>query len=86
MKKVTEMKIAKEAILSEMEASAKGGVDISNPSKTNYSGPSQPRSITTYVDGNLYGADGTSGSLYGDSWSAAFNPNNAAGTMNVSSR
>ncbi|MDO9186371.1 MAG: hypothetical protein Q7W13_10205 [Bacteroidia bacterium] len=84
MKKVTEMKIAKEAILSEMEASTKGGVD--KGSTTNYVGPSQPRSLTTYVDGNLYGADGSSGSLYGDSWAAVFNPNNAAGALDVITR
>lgn len=81
MKKVTEMKVAKEAILSEMEASTKGGLD--HGLTTNYSGPSQPRSLTTYVDGNLYGADGSSGSLFGDSWSSVFNPNNAVGSLDV---
>jgi len=66
MKKLTEMKIAKEAILSEIDSSIKGG----RPSSTNKYG-SGGGSISTYVDGVSWGSDASSGSLFGDSWSFA---------------
>lgn len=81
MKQLSEMKIAKEAILSEMEASSKGGVRVGTG--TNYYGPSNPSSISTYVDGMYWGSDGSEGSLFGDSWSAAFNALNEAGQLQI---
>lgn len=81
MKKLSEMKIAKEAILTEMETAAKGGVKVGTG--TNYYGPSNPSSISTYVDGMYWGSDGSSGSLFGDSWSATFERLAEPGSMNV---
>ncbi len=67
MKKLSEMKIAKDAVLSEIEVSSIGGYRLG--SNTSYNGPSNPSSITTLVDGDYWGQDGSSGSLFGDSWS-----------------
>lgn len=67
MKTLSEMQIAKEAILSEMEVSSVGGIRVG--AGTDYSGPSNPSSVSTYVDGMSTGDDGTSGSMFGDSWS-----------------
>lgn len=64
MKKLSEMQIAKDAILSDVESSDKGGRKVGNG--TDYYGPSNPSSITTYVDGMHWGEDGSSGSLFGD--------------------
>lgn len=68
MKKLSEMKIAKDAILSSIEAAAKGGRNVVGPGTTYY-GPSAPTSIATYVDGIYWGPDGHNGSLFGDYWS-----------------
>jgi len=67
MKKLSEMKIAKEAVLSEMETRVTGGNQVG--SNTNYYGPGNPTSIATYIDGVYFGQDAGTGSLYGDSWS-----------------
>ena len=66
MKKLIEMKIAKEAILSSVEADAKGG-NVWGAS-TSYQGPASPTSLTTYVDGFNMGADPYSGRAWGDWW------------------
>jgi hypothetical protein len=68
MKKLSEMKIAKSAILSSIEAAAKGGRNVVG-SGTTYYGPNAPSSIATYVDGFYWGQDPHQGSLFGDSWS-----------------
>lgn len=69
MKKVSEFKVAKAAILSEIEQSAlNGGRVVCGNSSTSYHGPDNPTSISTYVDGFPQGDDGTSGSGWGDSW------------------
>lgn len=68
MKKLSEMKIAKDALLSDIETAVKGGY-VKVGAGTNYYGPSNPRSITTYLDGINIGSDGMSGSIGGDSWS-----------------
>lgn len=69
MKKLSEMRIAKEAILSDLEnAALKGGKFIDFGNGTTYNGPSNPSSIETYVDGMHWGQDGGVGSLFGDSW------------------
>lgn len=85
MKKLSEMTIGKDAILSEMEAAAKGGMRTG--ANTNYVGPSNPSSIQTYVDfGNgpePWGTDGNSGSLFGDSWSCDFDRLAESGRMIV---
>jgi len=67
MKKLSEMKIAKDAILSSIEAAAKGGFIQTGPGTT-YTGPSNPTHITTYVDGMYWGEDGFDGFLFGDWW------------------
>jgi len=67
MEKLSVMKIAKDAILSSIESSAKGGKNVTG-ANTSYSGPSAPTSITTYVDGMNWGSDGHVGRLFGDSW------------------
>ncbi|WP_435262905.1 hypothetical protein [Tenacibaculum sp. nBUS_03] len=67
MKKLSEMKLATEAILTEMETAVKGERPVGNG--TEYYGPSNPSSITTYVDGMNWGEDGSSGSIFGDSYS-----------------
>lgn len=66
MKRLSEMNIAKEAMLSTVDATAKGG----RPASTNKYG-SGGGSITTYVDGMSWGSDASSGSLFGDRWSFA---------------
>ena len=67
MRKLSEMKIAKEAMLSEVETAEKGGRVVTG-ANTNYYGPSNPTSLYTYVDGFPWGPDELSGSLFGDSW------------------
>lgn len=67
MKKLSEMKIAKDAILSPIEAAAKGG-NIVTGEGTTYYGPQYPTSITTYVDWIYWGEDGYDGYLFGDYW------------------
>ncbi len=67
MKKLSEMKIAKSAILSPIESAAKGGENVVGPGTTYY-GPRYPTHITTYVDGMYWGEDSHSGSLFGDWW------------------
>lgn len=85
MKKINEMKMAKSAILSEMEKSNIGGWVKVGPG-TNYYGPSNPSHITTYVDGMYWGEDGLSGSLFGDYWSVnGFMASAPAGLFKISS-
>lgn len=71
MKKLSEMKFSKDALLSKFDSLAMGAVRVGG-TNTSYYGPSNPSSITTYVDGMSIGSDGNTGSLYGDSWSASF--------------
>ncbi len=84
MKKLSEMKIAKDAMLSDIETAVKGGY-VKVGAGTNYYGPSNPTSITTYLDGMNIGSDGLSGSIGGDSWSVNF-AQQGAGTMKIMSR
>ncbi|NLA23650.1 MAG: hypothetical protein GX879_01660 [Bacteroidales bacterium] len=63
MKKLSEMKIAKEAILSSVEADAKGGNAWG--SNTSYVGPAAPTQLWTDFVGN---PDPYSGRMYGDWW------------------
>lgn len=79
MKTINDMKVAKTAILSEMDNSSIGGYKVG--SNTSYSGPSNPSSISTYVDGSYWGSDGSSGSLFGDSWNIGFSLASPAGKM-----
>ncbi|GEM_PF-2952313 len=67
MKKLSEMKIAKEAILSPIEAAAKGGY-IYTGHGTTYYGPEYPTNIRTYEDWVFVGEDGYDGCLNGDFW------------------
>lgn len=80
MKKISEMNIAKEAILSKMESSNKGGLVGLN---TNYYGPAHPSSLTTLVDGAPWGNDNASGSLFGDTWSFTFDQYSYTGILDV---
>ncbi|NLA23539.1 MAG: hypothetical protein GX879_01090 [Bacteroidales bacterium] len=66
MKKLSEMKIAKEAILSSVEADAKGGNMWGT--NTSYQGPDHPISLTTLLDGIDIGTDPYRGRLGGDYW------------------
>jgi len=66
MKKLSEMKIAKKAILSDSETAFMGGTQVG--SGTSYIGPGNPASIATYVDGIYFGEDQPIGNLFGDSW------------------
>lgn len=66
MKKLSEMKIAKSAILSDFETATMGGMQVG--SGTNYTGPDNPSTIETYVDGMPVGQDSGTGNLAGDSW------------------
>lgn len=54
-------------------------------SNTSYYGPSNPSSITTYLDGMNIGSDGNSGSLAGDSWAASFSEGES-GTLNITKK
>jgi len=67
MKKLSEMRIAKDAILSPIEAAAKGGRNVTGPGTTYY-GPSAPTTLYTYVNGDYWGEDPHDGSLFGDWW------------------
>lgn len=67
MKKLSEMQIAKDAILSPIEAAAKGGDIVTGPGTT-YIGPRNPTRIVTYVDGMYWGEDPHDGHLFGDWW------------------
>jgi len=71
MKKLSEMKFSANATLSQIELAIKGGY-VKVGSGTGYSGPDNPSSLETYVDGSYEGSDGLSGSLYGDAWSCNF--------------
>lgn len=72
MKKLSELKIAKNAILSKSETSLTGGTQVG--SGTNYSGPDNPTYIETIVDGNSIGQDQTIGNAFGDSWNITLSP------------
>jgi hypothetical protein len=73
MKKLSEMKIAKSAILSDYELSTLGGRPVG--SGTNYEGPDNPTFITTLVDNQqLPGNDGEIGNIAGDSWNITLAP------------
>jgi len=70
MKSFQEMQIQKELLMSEQEKiEVIGGRQVGNG--TDYFGPSNPSSISTYVDGFYWGSDGTSGNLFGDSYNIA---------------
>lgn len=66
MKKLSELKIAKEAILSSVEADAKGGNAWG--SNTSYFGPECPTTLHTDYDG-LFITDSYTGRMGGDWWS-----------------
>ncbi|WP_435262904.1 hypothetical protein [Tenacibaculum sp. nBUS_03] len=66
MIKLSEMKLAAEAMLTEMETVVKGERPVGNG--TEYYGPSNPSHITTIVDMGLTFSDGGVGSMFGDSW------------------
>ncbi len=68
MRTVKQMLSAKGVMLSEMESSMVKGNYVKVGAGTSYYGPSNPTSISTYVDGFPWGEDGLSGSLFGDSW------------------
>lgn len=78
MKKLSEMKFSKDALLSSIDSAAMGAY-VSVGKGTSYYGPSNPSSITTYVDGINMGSDGLSGSLYGDSWATRFEEGGSTG-------
>jgi len=83
MKKLNEMKIAKEAILSELESSILIGGRPRVGDYTSYYGPDNPSSLFTYVDGAPWGEDGTSGSLFGDSWACSLEHTEGVGTLEI---
>lgn len=87
MKKLSEMKFSKEALLSSMDSVAMGAY-VSVGRGTSYYGPSNPSSITTYVDGAPMGSDGLSGSMYGDSWATRFEQGGSTGegTLNIAKK
>lgn len=66
MKKLSELKIAKDAILSNVEADAKGGNIWGT--NTSYQGPDNPTSLTTFENGINMGSDPYRGRLGGDYW------------------
>ena len=69
MKTLNEMKISKNALLTELEANdLVGGYIQVYGSNTHYSGSLNPQRLLTAVDGEIIGQDGFSGSLYGDRW------------------
>lgn len=78
------MKIAKEAILSELESSLlMGGLPRIDGTNTSYYGPDNPASLSTYVDGVPWGEDGMSGSLFGDSWACSLEHTEGVGTLEI---
>lgn len=84
MKKLAEMKIAQKAILTEIEASSKGGKPVfsgPNAKDSSYFGPSSPSSITTFWEGMNMGADGAQGGYGGDNWSCSFVLNSQPGQI-----
>jgi len=68
MKNIKEMVVAKEAMLTEIEASLIKGRQVATGPGTIYSGPANPTRLDTYVDGMYWGEDPLSGSLFGDWW------------------
>ncbi|MDR2836944.1 MAG: hypothetical protein LBV69_12290 [Bacteroidales bacterium] len=68
MKTVKELKMAKDAILKDVDLN-KNGKQLT--CSTNYYGPSNPASITTFIDGFNMGSDNGRGSYGDDSWNIA---------------
>ncbi len=83
MKKLHEMKIAKEALLTELEASSLIGGRPRTGDNTSYHGPDNPSSLATYVDGVPWGEDGMSGSLFGDWWACSLEYTEGVGTLEI---
>jgi len=83
MKKLSEMKIAKDAILSPLEADAKGGNAWG--SNTSYAGPTAPTTLLTdWGQGPPYDPDPYSGRMLGDWWNIDASMSNfATGLLSI---
>ena len=80
MKKLSEMKIEKDAILSSNECIDLGAAIVGD--STGYNGPDNPSSISTTVDGLPIGSDAYRGRLLSDWWDCGvFNSFNLSGTL-----